>query len=680
MATAMLTQVVMAEWPQEYRYRQNNAAFVHQRLSDIPAPLIDQLQSSQAFGILAAAVLQAFDQKADPKSVIAKLSADVDQPDAFGEYDETVRQAVLGLAGVDVLRHVATPEMWEYLWSLARHSAPLEQFLPEAVIAAASEVEFRDRFFAIARSVVQLAAQHPGRRAIDPEKGVGANAREHWRRGPQLSSLWQGRFDRTAHSVDRDDDHVLSIVAEMDPAVFVSLLSLYDYPEPVAHALIWCGAMWRFERWREVASAAPTAFGERGQWNGSVILPILLSIASEQSKVGLEREPTADAVAKATAEIRTLAAGIVETIAPRPDYIGCAMRWGNWLVRNCTMGASAPNNAVPVPTDAKSGGFVEAALLDALIIALPSNCWGEEPAPDAEAWEPWCHFGMGVLIAHEGKVPMPSTSAFLKAWSLTAEEWSSHKGTVLRAIASPFEAAGVRADGYGARVLALPMVESDEPANKVWKRFWQSSDTLREIVEFGDADAADEGGWHGTMEAARLLMFQFSIGLMMLDHLILPQSTLTYDRRISLEALLPVLDNAVREMAAIDRLNGKFWSEALRHLAIRRAAWLANESSSDRLAISPDAKPTLADFVQNLAGDTEGLLVLAYVAQRNGVERSALLAAFTEAKVDIETELAIAKRLLAISPRAISLTADQLKGVHELLATKSGNEELGKPE
>lgn len=235
----------------------------------------------------------------------------------------------------------------------------------------------------------------------------------------------------------------------------------------------------------------------------------------------------------------------------------------------------------------------------------------------------------------------------------------------------PLEAAGIRADGYGARILALPMVESAEPADKVWKRFWQSTDALREIVEFGDADAADEGGWHGTMEAARLLMFQFSIGLMMLDHLILPQRALIYDRKISLEALLPLLDNAVREMAAIDRLNGKFWSEALRHLAIRRAAWLANVTSPDRLAISSDAKPTLADFIQNLAGDTEGLLVLAYVAQRNGVERSALAAAFAEAKVDIETELGMAERLLAISPHAMSLTAEQLQCVHEFAETRS---------
>jgi len=660
----------MTEWPQERRNRQNSAAFVHPRFSDLPAPLINELQSSPAFEPLVEAILQAFKQKADPNTMIVQLSANVDRPDVFGEYDDSARQAVLALAAVVALRRVATREMWEYLWSLAWHSAALEQFLPDAIIAAAVDAAFRDQFFAVARGVVEVAAQHPGRRAIEREREIGANVREDWKKHPQLSPLWRGRYDRTSHAVGRDDDHVLSIAAEIDVAAFVDLLSIYDYPDPVAHALIWCGAMWRFERWREVASAAPVAFDEQGRWNGSLILPILLSIAGDQSRVGLGRDPAMDVVVEATAEMRNLAAEIVKTIASRTDYLGCLMRWGSWLVRTCIMGASSPTNAVPVPVDAKSGGFVEAALLDALAAALTPNAWREEPAPDAEAWEPWCHLAAGILIAHEGKASMPSTSVFLAAWALSAECWSAHRGKTLRALASPFEAAVVRADGYGARILALPMAEAEEPADILWEQFWQSTYALREIVEFGDADSSDEGGWHGVMEAARLLMFQFSIGLMMLDHLILPQRAAPYDRRIALEALLPSLDRAVREMGAIDRLNGKFWSEAMRHLAIRRAAWLASTPSSDRLAINPVAKPTLADFIQHLAGDTDNLLVLAYVAERNGVDKVALATAFVEARVDIGAELDIAARLLAISPRAISLTADQLESVRQLTSIR----------
>ena len=139
------------------------------------------------------------------------------------------------------------------------------------------------------------------------------------------------------------------------------------------------------------------------------------------------------------------------------------------------------------------------------------------------------------------------------------------------------------------------MVEG-ERADERWKRFWALTATLREIVEFGDPDETDNGGWQGRTDAARLLMLQFSIGLMMMDSLIAPPRPLDYDRSSAIENLLPRLDEAVREMTAIDQLNGKFWSEAVRHLAIRRAKWLPGCAAPNGVALSADAKPTLADL------------------------------------------------------------------------------------
>jgi hypothetical protein len=209
------------------------------------------------------------------------------------------------------------------------------------------------------------------------------------------------------------------------------------------------------------------------------------------------------------------------------------------------------------------------------------------------------------------------------------------------------------------------MVEA-ERADERWKRFWDSTATLREVVEFGDPDETDNG-WQGRTDAARLLMLQFSIGLMMMDHLIGPPRPLDYDRSAAIENLLPRLDEAIREMTATDQLNGKFWSEAVRHLAIRRVKWLSSRTAPDSVAPSAEAKPTLADFIRALAGDTENLLALAYVAQRNGVDRDALAAAFKAADVDINAEIAIAEHLLAISPRAIGLNEAQLDAAREVL-------------
>ena len=653
----------MVEWPQQRRHRLNNSVRVSQRLTDIPETLLREVEETDSFTTLVQTIVEAFNEKADPKTKLADLSVGIDKPDTFGEYEETVRRVVLALAGVAALRKVPRREMWEYLWSLAWHSASLESFLPQAVIVAANEEAFREQFFTVAHSVVSEAIQNPGRRAIQREKDVGKNQREHWQKHPQLSALWRGHFEHSFHAVGRDDDHVLSIVAEIDVTEFVRLLTLYDYPEPVAHALVWCGAQWRFERWRAVASVAPAAFGERAKWNGSLILPLLLGIARDQFQFALGREPTSDQISEATNDIKTLAVEVAKTVAPRADAVACMTRWGNWLIRTAVPAVSA--NQIPYPTDANSQGFIDDALLDALIAEMPTDRWSSEPAPDAETWEPWCQLAAGALVALAVKTSMPSPAKFLDEWRTSVDEWPARYDQGLKLRAIPFEGAGPRADGYGARLLAIPMIEA-ERADDLWKRFWDSTVTLREIVEFGAPDETDNDGWQGRIDAARLLMLQFSIGLMMMDHLISPPRPLDYDRSSVIKDLLPRLDEAVREMTAIDQLNGKFWSEAVRHLAIRRAKWLSNSTEPNSVVLSAEVKPTLADFIRTLAGDTENLLALVHAAQQNGVDRAALAIAFKEAEVDLNAEINIADYLLAISPQAIGLTKAQLDVAREI--------------
>lgn len=652
----------MVEWPQERR--QGNPVQVQRRLVDIPAVLLRDLEATSQFAALVQALVDAFNEKTDPQAKFAELSASVDQPDAFGDYEEVVRQIVLALVGVAALRKTPTREMWEYLWSLACHSSPLESYLPQAVIAATTEAAFRDLFFTVARSVVEEAAQHPGRRAIQRERESGANLREHWQKHPQLSTLWRGNFECSFHAVGRDDDHILSIVAEIDVGQFVGLLALYDYPDPVAHALVWCGASWRFERWRAVASVAPAAFEEDATWNGSLILPLLLAIARDQFQFGLGREPASSQVSEATSDIKDLAVEVAKTITQRADAGGCMTRWGNWLVRTCISAVSA--NPIPHPTDAASQGFIESTLLDALTVEMPAQSWVLEPVADAETWEPWCQLAAGALIAHAGQALMPSMEGFLNDWHLDPDDWPTQRGQKLKYNALPFEGGAPRADGYGARLLALPMVEANH-ADTTWKRFWDATVTLREIVEFGDPNETDNSGWEGRSNAARLMMLQFSIGLMMMDHLVNPPRPLNYDRRAAIEMLLLRLSEAVREMTAIDQLNGKFWSEAVRHLAIRRAKWLSSGVVPDGVTLGAETKPTLADFIRDLAGDTENLLGLAYVAHQNGIDNAELAAAFKATEVDINAEIALAESLLAISPRAIGLNEAQLDAAREVL-------------
>jgi hypothetical protein len=657
----------MVEWPQERRHRLGKLAMVSPRLADIPDAVLREATASGEFLSLSEAVVDGFRVGADPRAQFANFSARLQSKD-FSAYGENVRDVLLALACAEAFRQAPSREMWEFLWSLTWDSSSLPTLLEQAMISASADAAFRSSFLATARAVLQYALENPGRRAIAREKDVGANLREHWRKNTQLSALWRNNFSHSFHAVGSDDDHVLSIVVQIDTAEFIRLLGVFDYPDPVVHALTWCGAGWKFEYWEAMVTAAPKAFDEEGCWNGSLILPLLLSIAREQFQFPLRNDATDEQASDATTEIANLALEVTRAIAHRPDALWCTTRWGAWLIRDAIPAVSA--NAIPHPSNAKSQGFIDVSLLDALISELPADRWSPGPAPGAEPWEPWCHLAVGVTVALSRKVPMPSPTGFLDDWGLSPESWCSGVGQTLKARAMPFEMGTPRADGYGPRLLALSVAEAGS-ADTIWAKFWNSTATLREIVEFGDVDENDGVGWQGRSEASRLLILQFSVGLMMLDHLILPQRTLPYTRQSAMEGLLPLLDEATREMAAIDRLNGKFWIEAKRHLAVRRATWLSGtgirQTNADIVTLDPRAKPTLADFIRDSAGDTEGLLTLVQVALLNHVEKSALVDAFREARVDLGAEIEIAMQLLEISPRAANLGQAQIDAASELL-------------
>jgi hypothetical protein len=658
----------MAEWPQERRQRESQQVRVYVP-SEIPATLFVEVNETGSFKALVDAIADGFGAGSEPQGKLAELVAFIEQASEFADYDDTARQALLALACVEALRRNPARSMWEFLWSLAWHSAALAAYLPKAVVISSQEPGFRERFLAVARDVVLEANRDPGRRAIEREKEAAANLKEYWRENARLSSLWRGNFTHSFHAVHRDDDDVLSIVATIDAGEFIQLLSLFEFPDPIAHALMWPGAGRNFEIWRQLAEAAPVAFTANAQWNGSLVLPLLLSSAREEiQQSGLGPRSEASEISRATGEIKSLAAEIAQTLARRPDARSCTARWGNWLVHDLVRGVSS--NAVPHPTDAASRGFIEDALLDALIIETPATSWSHEASPDSEPWEAWCQLVVGTSMALAAKSEMPSPSPFLDEWALSPEDWLGDAGKSLKHRALAFETAPPRADAYGARLLAIPIVEA-ERADTLWHRFWASTAALREIVEFGDPDEIATGGWQGKTDAARLLMLQFSVGLMMMDHLISPQRTLRYDRRSAIQGLFRLLSEALHEMAAIDQLNGKFWSESARHLAIRRGAWLSDgneHATREGIVLDSNAKPTLADFIHDLAGDTENLLVFAYVAMQNGIAKAQIAEAFTAAEIDLGGELNMADRLRALSPKTMGLTEAQLEAIRGVLS------------
>src|ERR1700733_6000529 len=120
---------------------------------------------------------------------------------------------------------------------------------------------------------------------------------------------------------------------------------------------------------------------------------------------------------------------------------------------------------------------------------------------------------------------------------------------------------------------------------------------------------------------------------MMLDCIVDPNRKIFGDRQTALERLFELLASAVREMSVIDRFDRSYWTDALRHIAIRRAIWSADMNLTSHATFREAAKPAFVDFVAQLSSDTENLLALIEVALRNKVKPETLLQALDKAGI-----------------------------------------------
>jgi hypothetical protein len=659
----------MTEWPSERRARQD------QQMRGVPSAYgmldfsgIDEATRYKARE-LAGHIAAAYRDRAKPEATVGSLEEWLRTAEASGSALAPEQSAALAVACVEALKQTPTADLWEYLWSLAWHSAPLAHSLPQAVIAAVNaDASFMKAFARIAGEVVQNAVANPGRRSIAREKGLARHLHEDWKEHPALSRLWWGHLERGATFLQRDDDGIFGIMGSFDARAFAALLGMLDNPFTVLAALNASGACWRFDRWRELTAIAPPAFDPDGSWNGSAALPLLLYLGRTQLQPEMGRDISDADLKQAAEEIDGLIQDISTLLAARDDAAGCAQRWATWLMRGAMTGLS--REATPFPADVRSRGYVDTALIDALAKRLPPDGWSPSPPPDAEVWEPWCYHSVRISVANALGKSMPPIDDFIAEWRVSPDEWTSLPGRLLRAHASVFETLGKRADAYGTRVLALPLVEVPD-ASGVWRQLWAATTTIREVVEFGDTDAAQDNEWRARSEAAQLMRLVFGLGLMMMDHIIMPIRPLAYDRRPVLEELLSSLAEAVNEMASIDHADQGFWGDAMRHLAIRRAVWFSGRQpqASPAAGVSFDEKtwPRLEDFIRWLRGDVQALIGFVEVALRNRVDPATLEQALDAAGVDLKKESALAERLIALDPKRAGITTEQLAAAATLL-------------
>ena len=423
----------------------------------------------------------------------------------------------------------------------------------------------------------------------------------------------------------------------------------------------------RFSEWEKFTTAAPLAFEADGRWNGSVLAPLLLVEAREQLLQSWRNIPHLDAsdadVERAKQEIASVAEAVVTILSTRQDALSLFARWSTWLMRQLL------NHSAKDINDVRSAAFVDEALVEAIGRKLKNQPVIQVSPSDAPAWEAWCYRCVLASHANSGFIDPPDSTDFLAEWAISPDEWTEEKGQNLREHASLIVTMSAELPGIAAHSLAYSIVQSESPA-EAWIGMWNTTHTLREIVEFGDADASDDE-YHSRSEAGKLLLLLFRIGLAILDQRVAQCSSSDSLEARSQAKLHEALASAMLEMREIDdTLNRDEWLDVVRHLATRRLIWEEQSPESQRAGRFPvfrlEDTPTFSDYLKAAKSDTIELLAVLQSVLLNNPDIPRLQKGLNTASVNLSDVLGMVRRLNQYDSRRYPIDENQLQRLEDL--------------
>lgn len=423
----------------------------------------------------------------------------------------------------------------------------------------------------------------------------------------------------------------------------------------------------RFAKWKKFTTIAPHAFEADGSWNGSVLAPLLLVEARNQLLQAGCNIPHFNAsvadVERVKQEIISVVETVVTTLSMRQDALPLFARWLTWLMRQLLCHSEKDIN------DVRSAAFVDNVLIEAIGRKLKDQSVIQVSPSDAPAWEAWCYRCVLASHANSGFIDPPNNEDFLAEWAISPDEWVGGKGQSLREHARLIVNGSKEIPGTAAHLLAYPIVRSESPT-EAWIGMWNATHTLREILEFGDADASDDE-YHSRSETGKLLHLVFRIGLAILDQRVAECSSNNSPEARLQATLHQALASAVYEMLEIDdTLNHDEWLVAVRHLAIRRLNWETqtpeNQKPNRYPVFSPEDTPTFSDYLKATKSDTIELLTVLQSVLLNDPDISRLRHELRSASVNLSDVLGMARRLNQYSPNRYPIDEKQLQKLEVL--------------
>jgi hypothetical protein len=557
---------------------------------------------------------------------------------------------------------------WGKVTGFKYNSWQLEHWLGEAMTAHASvNTSARDNYVALAREVFSgldnLTLKSRSDRINDERSGAWASWNE---RQNKLEEIWWGLRGWHGFMNYTEELSLFQVFYELSPDEFIRTLSESSNPYLVSALLFAAGIgafSPRLSEWKRMFAAAPVAFDDGGEWNGSILMPLLLVEARNQLLQA--RQASARTPDEIGQEISDATEVIAVALAARHDAPAIFSRWAPWLMRNFLIHTSKDT------ADVKSSAFADGALIGAITRRL-RNCVLPKVSPaDAASWESWCYRCTLSSAAYDEHTPVPAWEDFGNEWNLGPEDWAGKKGILLREHASLIATLKKETPGAAANLLAYPIAQSSSPVG-AWIGLWNNAITLREIVEYGDSDATTDE-YSSRSEAGRLLLLLFRIGLAIFDQGASRCSSSCSPEAGQLVKLYKALGSASREMSEIDStLNNDEWLSVAQHLTVRRMIWehlTGNESESRKFQVfQPDASPTVIDLLTEAKGDVVELVAILQTLLLNSSEISRLMIDLNSASISLPDIVRSIRRLNQFHPRKYPIDDGQMQKLEELIS------------
>lgn len=605
-------------------------------------------------------------QQGDDTSELERRMSDISNELELADFPEDV-SLLMVWACAGALAKAPSLQTWQNVRKLKCHSWQLEHWLFDAMMVCAEDkTDTKDAYIKLAKEIFKALDSLQLTSLSDRHNKEREQFREAWNENSEkLGEIWWGL--RWSHPMNYEEEFPwFQVLAALDFDEFLAVVSQSKNPFLVNSAIWAGGAFSKFGFWEKLAASVPTAFSDDGTWNTSVMTPLLLVIARDQLLQAGSHIPHFNAsdaeMEKVRQEIADLIEVVVATLDKRQDVLPLLARWSTWLMRQLLMqGIKDANNV-------RSLVFVDATLIETIGRKLKEKGikpQAESPV-DAPAWEPWCYRAVLASHANNGFIDAPDSEKFLDEWSISLDDWASERGKQLRERASLIETMTKEIPGDAARFLAYPIAMSESPVD-VWIGLWNDTQSLREIVEFGDTDASGDE-YQSRAEAGKLLMLVFCLGLAVLDQrasqCLAGNSAQTRD----LARLHEALALAVREMREIDdTLNREQWLQAIRHLAVRRLIWehrATEVEKNGRFSVFSSAdKPTFSDYLSAAKDDVMELLAVVQMTLLNEADRNIVQDKLHVASIDLSKVIATAKRLNDVSDRKYPINEAQLREI-----------------